>query len=209
MVAYFRMENKQNSSMPGTDYARNSAEKLIKQFDKETDPAAAILAGAMIENALERLLRKFLVPSASNEDDLFDGSYKPLSTFAAKITAAHRCGLISSKFCRDLHIIRRIRNYFAHNTEGSDFSEGSIKQRVKELVDSFTDLVEDARKGDRFKEGPNIRDDFLISATWMLMCLEMAMDDVKTLPQKKLEFGYSWKELQNAIEADAANKNDA
>src|SRR3989304_4581866 len=91
---------------------------MFNEFDKESDRASVILTAALLENSLEEMVKAMLVPSASAEDPLFDGATAPLGDFSSKIEIALRLGLISDQFARDLHIIRKIRNAFAHNITG-------------------------------------------------------------------------------------------
>jgi hypothetical protein len=65
-----------------------------------------------------RLLRTFLIPCNTSEDPLFDGANAPLSTFNARIEMAYRLGVIDATFSRNLHLVRKIRNDFAHNVTG-------------------------------------------------------------------------------------------
>src|SRR3989338_4584120 len=85
-----------------------AVERLTTQFRDESDRGAVLVAAAMIENSLNDLLRIYLAPQPSATDSLFDGPNAPLASFAAKIDVAHRIGIISDKFARDLHLIRRI-----------------------------------------------------------------------------------------------------
>ena len=107
-----------------------------KEFEKETDRASVILSCAMIEGTLETMIKSRLVPSPTAEDNLFDTPYAPISNFRAKIELAYRIGLISSNLCRDLNIIRRIRNDFAHNIEGCSFEDLDVRNRITELMRS-------------------------------------------------------------------------
>lgn len=68
---------------------------------------------------------------------MFDGPNAPLATFSARIDFSHRIGVISHHLARDLHLIRRIRNLFAHSVEGCTFKSGSSQDQVNELVRSM------------------------------------------------------------------------
>lgn len=109
---------------------------LIEQFSKESDRAAVILVASIIDETLETLLKAYLVPIPNAQDSLFDSATSPLSNFSSKIDMAFRVGLISGKFARDLHIIRKIRNSFAHDIYGCDFNNGKVMSRVRELENS-------------------------------------------------------------------------
>lgn len=124
------MKISNNSNTESKDWA---FEYVIKEFKKESDRAAVILVAASIEEALFTILKSFLIPIPSSTDNLFDGPNAALSTFSSKIDMSYRLGLISSRLCRDLHLIRKIRNAFAHDIYGCNFENGGIKSRVKEL----------------------------------------------------------------------------
>lgn len=109
---------------------------FVAEFANETDRAAVILGAAKLDILLYQLLTKALLPNAGNTDDLFDGD-APLSTFNAKINLCYRLGLIDSGLTRALHLVRRIRNSFAHEITGKTLETGSHRDRIKELVAPF------------------------------------------------------------------------
>ena len=168
-------------------------EILHSEVKKESDRAAVILVASMLDNSLFELLKNHLVPSASSSDDLFDGANAPFSNFNAKIAASFRLGLISSKFCRDLHLIRKVRNTFAHNIHGCSFSDSAVKSRVLELYKS-TDASIKERHRQLFPEGP--RGDFIQICSWMLWLLNCTVVDCKQLNVHEDEFGYQKNETK-------------
>jgi hypothetical protein len=107
---------------------------FLTEFARESDRAAVILASAMIDESLKELLEAFLVPCSTSEDPIFDGSNAPLSTFSARIESAYRFGLISPSFAKCLHIVRKIRNSFAHDVAGCTFAAPAVSNRVNNLV---------------------------------------------------------------------------
>ncbi|MBN2095230.1 MAG: hypothetical protein JW727_04225 [Candidatus Aenigmarchaeota archaeon] len=161
---------------------------LIEEFNKETDRAAVILVVALFDSALESLLRNYLVPSPSGRDEVFNGLNAPLSAFSSKINLSFRLGLISHQFCRDLHIIRKIRNDFAHDIHNCSFENSRVKSRVGELVVSSCIIKQspEIRKG--FPEGN--RGDFLMLASWMLYFINRSAQKLSPLRSAELEFGY-------------------
>jgi hypothetical protein len=106
---------------------------FLLEFKKESDRAAVILTAAMLDEALKDLLEAFLVPCPSSEDKLFDGASAPMSSFSSRIECAYRLGLISRDFSRCIHIVRRIRNAFAHDVAGCTFAAHSVSSRVDAL----------------------------------------------------------------------------
>jgi hypothetical protein len=108
----------------------------LKDFDSESDRAAVILGAAKLDLALRELLTKRFMPNPSGQDDLFDAD-KPISTLSARINVAYRLGLIDKPFAKSLHLVRKIRNEFAHEAVGANLAAGSHRDRVKELVTPF------------------------------------------------------------------------
>lgn len=182
-------------------------EVLDREFAKESDRAAVILTGSLFDNALTQLLRISLVASPTSSDDLLDGANAPLSTFSAKINACYRIGLISKQLARDLHLIRSIRNAFAHNVSGCTFDDSSVRSRVLELAKSsgFIERNLKMRKR-RFPDG--VRGDFLAIASWMLYSINLDIEEAKPMVEAPPEFGYDLNvgEAAEAAERKAAAK---
>jgi len=89
----------------------------------------AIIAGVSLEEALGKLLINFLVDQKQSRD-LLDGA---LGSFVARINYAYCLGLISPDEFADLHLMRKIRNHFAHGQEGCSFDD----EEVKNLCDNL------------------------------------------------------------------------
>jgi len=148
---------------------------FVEEFAGETDRAAVILGAAKLDTLLYQLLGKVLVPYPSGQDDLLDGD-SPLSTFSSRINAAYRLGLIDAQFCRALHLIRRIRNAFAHELSGSTLDSGPHRDRVKELVLPYKGLPFVQEFGKRYFKGkkPGPSADFGIILAIMIFRLDYA-----------------------------------
>ncbi|MGA7562926.1 MAG: MltR family transcriptional regulator [Desulfobaccales bacterium] len=110
-----------------------------KLREEQSDRACAILGVATLEALLENLLRRWMLPDAPEE--LFK-SVGPLATFSARIDIAYAFGLISPLERRDLHLLRKIRNDFAHDFDHElVFTNLAVGNRVKAL--SLPALIED------------------------------------------------------------------
>lgn len=125
-------------------------ENLIAQtLVKESDRGCVILAGALLSEALEDLLksvcRQELADVKSTVDPLFQG-YAPLSTFSARIQLTFALGLLPRAFRDKIEIIRRLRNDFAHDWGPIDFNDPRCVSRLKLL------LKEDREEGDNNNE---------------------------------------------------------
>ena len=161
---------------------KNWLDVFDEEFLKESDRASVILSATMLDNALETLLRTYLVPIGSQQDNLLEGRYAPIYTFSARIDLAHRIGLISTKLCRDLHMVRRIRNEFSHNVTGCDFNNQSISDRIAELKRSMVISKGFSVARQSLPKGP--RGDFQWLISWILFDLKNSTDKVTSLKPK-------------------------
>jgi len=177
-----------------------------REFDRESDRAAAIVVAAMLDEALRVLLERLLVPAPSAERSILERYDAPLGSFAARIDAAFQLGLISKYMARDLHLVRRIRNDFAHYPLGLAFEHDPVRSRVRALeqASDYNRRNPPTRK-DIGPPGP--RWDFLGIAAWMLYSLHREAEGVGPLRQHGAEFGYvDWSTLppdvQNVLRRD-------
>lgn len=156
---------------------------LISEFKKETDRAAVILVAAILDEKLTTLLKSRLIAIPSANDDLFEGGNAPISTFSSKIDVSFRLGLISSRFCRDLHLVRKIRNSFAHDIYGCSFENGGVKARVMELGKTCTTLpyYEVLVEEDNAKIEHGSRGVFLFVVSLMVMTLDSLLDSIVSI----------------------------
>lgn len=102
------------------------------ELEGESDRASAILSAAFLDHELGVLLRRFLRNSKVS-DELFSGT-NPLATFSSRIKLAYCLNLIDDRVFRDLDLIRRIRNDFAHLREPKRFTDQDVANRCRELT---------------------------------------------------------------------------
>lgn len=114
----------------------NEHEQFIDEFVSESDRAAVVLGAAKLDDLLMRALIAFMLPSTRGEDELF-AQGKPLRSFGLKIDLAYRLGVITEQFRNALHLIRKLRNTFAHNLEGCTLDNPENHGRVLELVKPY------------------------------------------------------------------------
>ena len=172
---------------PGPDF--DAVTRLQSELRGESPRGIVLVSSAMLEEALSELMLGFLAPNPSSSDSLFDGPTSPFGSFSAKIDGSFRLGLISHQFCRDLHLIRRIRNDVAHRPKGFTFEEPSAKARVLALTQSHG--IFSRSPGWVEKRGePSLQDQFLEVATWMMFFLAAERARVKGIQPRSLEFGY-------------------
>ena len=151
-------------------------EVFDRQFSTESDRACVILAAVLLDSALKTLLKTKLVSCYSANDPLFDGSNAPLATFSSRIEMVYRLGIVDTGFARSLHLVRRIRNDFAHNVTGCTFEDSAVMSRLTELRRA-TNLPESERG--HFPIGP--RGDFQMIVSWIQWLLRSIIEDIEPL----------------------------
>lgn len=109
------------------------AEGFRQELNNGSDRACALVGAAYIDVRLSNLIRKFLVDDAKIVDELFENQ-GPLSTFSGKIKLAYCMGLISRDNLNNFHIIRDIRNGFAHSIHGLTFDTEAIATECDKLT---------------------------------------------------------------------------
>jgi DNA-binding MltR family transcriptional regulator len=111
----------------------NRERKIVDKINEADDRSAAILAEALLEDRLTKAILARLREDKVVVGEMFKG-YGPLASFKAKIDLAFLMGLIEPPFHSYLHIIREIRNRFAHHLEAYDFDVPMIKDRCSRLI---------------------------------------------------------------------------
>jgi len=152
---------------------KNFAAKFLPTFITESERGCVLLAAALVEGHLEKMLTAKLVKVPEKEDPLLN------LYFARKIELAYRLGLISDRFRRDLNLLKDIRNYFAHNVFDCDFENEYIKTKLSELQSSFSFLdiifkvvMEDSVTAGQDFEGTEAKKKFLLLMVFFLGNLE-------------------------------------
>lgn len=133
-------------------------------LNQESDRGSALMAAAFIDNKVGELLHSFFIDNKKIYERLFE-SNGALATFSSKIDLAFLLGLIPKNIFDDLHLLRKIRNDFAHNASFMTFESNPIKERCY----SFSVLIKT-----QLKKHP--RAYFLRAMTVILTSINMKMD---------------------------------
>lgn len=102
-------------------------------FLTANDRSIAIIGSAYLDAKLEVLIRSKLVDDKKCIDQAFEQN-GPLGTFSSKITFCYLLGLISSIEQKNMHIVRKIRNTFAHEYEVDSFEHPRVRPQALNLV---------------------------------------------------------------------------
>jgi DNA-binding MltR family transcriptional regulator len=117
-----------------TDY-----QLMMILFENESDRGAAVLAGSYVENHLGLYLKlKMKDPSLAERMFSSEGS---LSTFSQRIDLAQAFGFLSREQCADLHLIKKIRNHFAHHPKEASFNDKLVSDWVANLIATKTKVA--------------------------------------------------------------------
>jgi len=96
------------------------------ELTNNSDRGIVLVCASVIEELLENLIKKVLKDSPTIEKDLFKGN-APLSNFDAKLKLSFYLGLITEEEKRNISIMQRIRNKFAHQVIDISFNNIDIK----------------------------------------------------------------------------------
>jgi hypothetical protein len=120
--------------------------QLELDLSRETDRGCALMAAEFCSAQLRELLGAVLINDTKALAKALDDATGPLHTFSSRIEFAYLMGLLSSTARRELHLIRSIRNAFAHEYRPISFEESRIANRCRELVGHNTWPVTDPRR---------------------------------------------------------------
>lgn len=98
----------------------------------EAPRSTAILIAALIDDELTRYIKRQLYLPEKLEERLFGGN-GPITALSSKIDLALALRWISPDDTEELHIIRKIRNEFAHNPNVHSFDRDPILSHVNRM----------------------------------------------------------------------------
>jgi len=105
----------------------------LEEFHNESDRATAVLGGAFADARLEELLKKFFIEDKEEVEKLMSPE-QALGGFGSRARVAYCLGLITKNQYKDLQIIGKIRNQFAHGLHGESFDNSRIKDLCGNLI---------------------------------------------------------------------------
>lgn len=160
--------NSQDAFNADTDIAGVWSDHFDASIRKESTRAKVVLAACYMDELLHQLLALVLKPSDKKKDLLLDGPQAPLGTYSAKIELAYRLGLIPEDTRKSLHLVRKIRNEFAHNLDNCSFDSTAIRDWNRQLHE----LNDHATAERRASFTPGAVGDFEKSVSWLVYWLK-------------------------------------
>ena len=110
---------------------------LSEAFVKGEHPVAtAILGACLVEHYLELLLRSKIKRKDDKTWKMLLADSGPLRSFDCKIVAGYALGIYDAGMHNDLHIVRRIRNAFAHSKKLIQLDHPAVVTELKKSTRS-------------------------------------------------------------------------
>jgi hypothetical protein len=108
--------------------------RILDDIRQENDRAVAIVGASLVEHFLERAIEGILSPIRSTKDrERLFSLHGVASSFEAKTLLAFGLRLVGPKTRRDLDMIRKIRNEFAHDMNPIRFDQPKVGQWIAAL----------------------------------------------------------------------------
>lgn len=163
---------------------------FMKLLQGESDRGSVIVSAAMLDDILLQLLKRRLAPSLEQKDELLEDGAAAFSTFSARIDLAYRLGLIKATTRASFHLVRKIRNDFAHISDPKTFNSSSVKSRAleifklnKDIIEAFSDCMKehglDEFKKDSFVEVAGTRMAYELFIAGIAAFLLEAINDIE------------------------------
>jgi hypothetical protein len=108
-------------------------QEMMRGIDNTTPIVTAILGQALLESELDSMLRSRL---SRKDDDTWAKLSEPpgpLCSFNSKILLCHAFKFYDDDFAENLHIVRKIRNVFAHSRKLRNFDHPLIVDELKKV----------------------------------------------------------------------------
>jgi DNA-binding MltR family transcriptional regulator len=162
--------SKQQTGGDSTAVPKNTAATIFVIM-KESERGCALAAASFLEEELGALLKGYFVNDRKYAEMLF-GPSGPLDSFSSRINMAYCLGLISNMAMKDLNIIRKIRNRFAHTAEDVLFDDADIRYQC------------DALYHDAYKEKLSPRNKFIRVVWSVAIQIHLSMASTKRCNKK-------------------------
>ncbi|MDN5003978.1 hypothetical protein ACFQZO_24375 [Bradyrhizobium sp. GCM10027634] len=110
-------------------------DQMLEILARQTEAGSALVTAGLVEDWLQKLLLAAAREDLTNDDAsrLFDGPMGALKSFSNKIEISCMLSLIDKQTRKDLRLIKKIRNNFAHSSRFVSFSTEHIAKDCREL----------------------------------------------------------------------------
>lgn len=123
---------------------------FFTELQCETDRGLPLVSAALIDEKLIETLQSFFCMGYAAERLLLEPN-APLGTFAARAEVCFALGLIDEHEYREVTLIRKIRNLFAHSRHGLSFTDQKVTGLCTSLTSAMPPGKEYSHAGARFR----------------------------------------------------------
>jgi hypothetical protein len=109
----------------------NELSKYVKNKDSRT---FCILIISFMEDILKRNFINYWQINSKNKIDLYFGSNGPLNSFAQRVLIALSINWITNEEYKDINLLRKIRNEFAHNHKIYSLEKDPLLSHVDSII---------------------------------------------------------------------------
>jgi DNA-binding MltR family transcriptional regulator len=106
--------------------------RFLALVGKQDERAMVLSLATFLEDTLGRLLLAYFRDCKATRE-LVEGFNAPLGTLGSRIKAVWAFGLATEDQFKDMEILRKIRNHFAHNWEGVSLARNDIAAMLGQL----------------------------------------------------------------------------
>lgn len=123
-----------NSKGGGTkeSHSLESLNRFLSLIGEQDDRAMVLSLATFIEDTLGRLLIAYFRNCKATKE-LVEGFNAPIGTLSSRIKAVYSFGLVTEDQYKDMEILRKVRNQFAHNWEGVSLARNDIQATIGQL----------------------------------------------------------------------------
>jgi len=108
---------------------------FLEELKSQTDRGTAVIGAAVLDDLLIQVLtERFVKLGSERYEGLFDRTGAPISTFSARIELCFAVGTINNSSRLMLHLIRDIRNAFAHRIEQMTFDHPDVAEMIDKRI---------------------------------------------------------------------------
>lgn len=110
--------------------------QLLEALGKETGRGCVLVGVAVLDDALEQLLRAQMSCDKDVVRNIVDPLFRspgPFSSFWSRSRAAYVLGYLSPETFHDLETVRELRNQFAHEYGPATFDDPAVRSAVGKL----------------------------------------------------------------------------
>ena len=106
----------------------------LKELYKDAQTGRVLIVCALLEDILMTTINTKMVPLSSDIESRIFGGNGPLQNISSRIDIAYSLGFLDGRMRRNLHLVRKIRNGFAHTSDKVTFDSEKVVTLCKQIT---------------------------------------------------------------------------